>query len=160
MSWSLNARTHPHVIFKTIISESESDATQNSYLTGYTNQVFSTLAEAQEECHKLSESLESNLYSQKYTGSSNSLYKDSNKSDCIGVTFVPSSYPFDQNTDPDFHKQSGYHIRKGPSLEDSAHSEITYLRKITPTVTMTKSMYLTDERNDSNIDDIWCHQQN
>ena len=77
---------------------------------------------------------------------------------------MPSSYPFDQNTDPDFQKQSGYHIRKGPSLEDSAHSEITYLRKITATVTMTKSMYLTDERNDSKIYvinyDIWYHQQN
>ena len=69
------------------------------------------------------------------------------KSDCIGVTFVPPTYPFDQNTNPDFQKQSGYHLRKGPSLEDSVHSEITYLRKITPRVTMTKSTYSASERN-------------
>ena len=68
------------------------------------------------------------------------------KSDCIGVTFVPPTYPFDQNTDLDFQKQSGYHLRKGPSLEDSVHSEITYLRKITPRVTMTKSTYFSSER--------------
>ena len=31
----------------------------DAFLTGYTNQVFSTLTEAQEECHKLSPSKES-----------------------------------------------------------------------------------------------------
>ena len=60
---------------------------------------------------------------------------------------MPSNYPFDDNTDQAFPKQPGYHIRIGPLLEQSLHSEITYLRKIEPTVTMTKSTFMSAERN-------------
>ena len=40
-------------------SESDSDAMQDTLLSGYTNKVFTTLKEAQDECHKLSERPES-----------------------------------------------------------------------------------------------------
>ena len=43
-------------------SESDSDAMQDTLLSGYTNKVFTTLAEAQDECHKLSERPESIFY--------------------------------------------------------------------------------------------------
>ena len=67
-------------------------------------------------------------------------------SDCIGITFVPSSYTFDDITDADFPKKSGYHIRLGPTLEQSSYSETTYLRELIPEVTMKQPTYTGSER--------------
>ena len=72
-------------------------------------------------------------------------------SDCIGITFVPSSYTFDDITDPDFPKKSGYHIRLGPKLEQSSYSEITYLRELIPEITMSQPTYIDSERTVSEI---------
>ena len=66
--------------------------------------------------------------------------------DCIGITFVPSSYTFDDITDPDFPKKSGYHIRLGPTLEQSSYSETTYLRELIPEITTKQPTYTGSER--------------
>ena len=66
--------------------------------------------------------------------------------DCIGITFVPPSYTFDDITDPDFPKKSGYHIRLGPTLEQSSYSETTYLRELIPEITMKQPTYTGSER--------------
>ena len=66
------------------------------------------------------------------------------KSDCIGITYVPSSYPFDQSN-PALPPAAGYYIRTGPKLKQSLYSEITYLRELTPKVTMTKPTYTGSE---------------
>ena len=59
---------------------------------------------------------------------------------------MPSSYTFDDITDPDFPKKSGYHIRLGPTLEQSSYSETTYLRELIPEVTMKQPTYTGSER--------------
>jgi len=66
------------------------------------------------------------------------------KRDCIGITYVPSSYPFDQNN-PALPPAAGYYIRTGPKLKQSLYSEIVYLRELTAVVTMTKPTYTGSE---------------
>ena len=110
--------------------------------------VFATLAEAQEQCDNLPQRPESI----KMTESSfcdlifiaKKYFWIPAKSDCVGITYVPSSYPFNANN-PALPPAVGFYIRTGPKLEQSIYSEITYLRKLTPVVTMTKPTFIPSE---------------
>ena len=110
--------------------------------------VFATLAEAQEQCDNLPQRPESIKNDRKQFFDLIFIAKKyfwiPAKSDCVGITYVPSSYPFNANN-PALPPAVGFYIRTGPKLEPSNYSETTYLRKLTPVVTMKKPSFMPSE---------------